>query len=143
MNNNISKLILNKSKNKIYRWIENFKINYVSSNVICGKGPEAILLFAPFQKVDEFLNKLIEIIISIRKNLSEQNLDFLQIQACEYFLKVLISIQELNQNYNFINTLLDIKTVFESLVNQEKFDFKGDPLNGIQIMGLLKLVFGF
>ena len=138
LNNNISKLILKKSKNKIYRWIENFKINYVSSNVICGKGPEAILLFAPFQKVDEFLNQLIEIIISIRKNLSEQNLDFLQIQACEYFLKVLISIQELNQNYNFINTLLDIKIVFNLLVNQQKLDFKGNPLNGIQIMGILE-----
>ena len=45
LNNNISKLIFNKSKNKIYRWIENFKINYVSSNIICGKGPEANLYF--------------------------------------------------------------------------------------------------
>ena len=62
LNNNISKLIFNKSKNKIYRWIEKFKINYVSSNIICGKGPEALLLFSPFHKVDEFLNQLIEII---------------------------------------------------------------------------------
>ena len=48
LNNNITKLIFNKSKNKIYRWIENFKIKYVSSNIICGKGPEALLLFSPF-----------------------------------------------------------------------------------------------
>ena len=34
--------------------------------------------------------------------------------------------------------MLDIKIVFESLANQEKFDFKGDPLNGIQIMGVLE-----
>ena len=138
LNNNITKLIFNKSKNKIYRWIENFKINYVSSNIICGKGPEANLLFSHFHKVDEYLNQLIEIITLIKKNLNKQNLNFIQIQACQYFLKVLKSIQELNQNYNFINTLLDIKIVFESLANQEKFDFKGDPLNGIQIMGVLE-----
>jgi len=138
LNNNISKLILNKSKNKIYRWIENFKTNYITSNIICGKGSKALLLFSPFHKVDEFLNQLVEIVITLRKSLSKQNLDPFQIQACEYFLDVFKSIKELNQKYNFLNSLLDIKTVFESLVNQEKFDFKGDPLNGIQIMGLLE-----
>ena len=126
MNNNISKLILNKSKNKIYRWIENFKTNYITSNIICGKGSKALLLFSPFHKVDEFLNQLVEIVITLRKSLSKQNLDPFQIQACEYFLDVFKSIKELNQKYNFLNSLLDIKTVFESLVNQEKFDFKGD-----------------
>ena len=48
------------------------------------------------------------------------------------------SLQDLLQQYTFANDLNTLKVLFKELLSSETLDFEGDPLEGLQIMGMLE-----
>ena len=47
-------------------------------------------------------------------------------------------IQHLNQEYKVIEHLKGFRSIFKELVSKETIDFQGEPLQGLQIMGVLE-----
>ncbi len=45
---------------------------------------------------------------------------------------------ELNSNYKYLNSIESLHRVYKDLLNSETLDFKGEPLEGLQIMGMLE-----
>ena len=133
-----SRAILKNSESEFYRWIEKCNLSYVTSGELCSKGPQASLLFTPFKNVNQFLKQLIKITNTLKNIYSKSKEDPFKIETCHFFLLILDSLYELYHDHNFMTSLTDLKMIFETLIAQESFDFKGDPLSGIQIMGLLE-----
>ena len=47
-------------------------------------------------------------------------------------------IQTLNSKYNHITTISSLESVYRELLSTETLDFQGEPLEGLQIMGMLE-----
>ena len=96
--------------------------------------------FAPVDSVDDFLPRLIRI--------CDYHIDFLeQIQETDaalhlaYFEKfktIFNQLEAMHQKFTFIENLPLLILVFRWFVKSEKIDFLGEPLKGIQFMGLLE-----
>ncbi|MEM9679592.1 MAG: PD-(D/E)XK nuclease family protein, partial [Bacteroidota bacterium] len=59
----------------------------------------------------------------------------------EYLFKVntlFNQISELNSNYNYIKDLNALQMVYKELLRSETLDFMGEPLDGLQVMGMLE-----
>ena len=56
----------------------------------------------------------------------------------EKFKTIFNQLEAMNQKYAFIENLQLLILVFRWLVKSEKIDFLGEPLEGIQFMGLLE-----
>ncbi|MGB0395474.1 MAG: PD-(D/E)XK nuclease family protein [Flavobacteriaceae bacterium] len=96
--------------------------------------------FAPVDSIDDFLIRLIRI--------CDYHIDFLeQTQETDaalhmaYFQKfktLFNQLEAMHQKHAFIENLPLLLLVFRALVKGEKIDFLGEPLEGIQFMGLLE-----
>jgi len=61
--------------------------------------------------------------------------------ALEYlyrFNKVFNSLNELNTKYKYITTINSLYSIYNELLANESLDFQGEPLKGLQIMGMLE-----
>ncbi len=132
------RIIFRDSSPTAYQWIENYQGNYIPQEELSKKGSVWELLFEPFDTVTSFLERVKQIIKILKAAYLEKETEPLQIQACNRFLTIWESILSHHHNFNILKTLTDIELVFDSLMQKETFDFKGDPLNGIQIMGVLE-----
>lgn len=59
----------------------------------------------------------------------------------EYVYKIhclLLELERINTTYNFITDIATLHSFFKELTQKETLDFKGEPLKGIQIMGVLE-----
>jgi ATP-dependent helicase/nuclease subunit B len=73
------------------------------------------------------------------KTISNQfSKDALFSQSCLQFQSVLIQLNRFQQRYPVMESLQEIKQVLMKLLGQEQLDVLGEPLLGLQIMGLLE-----
>lgn len=130
--------LLKNSKSEINQWIEQSNQNYIPSKALCEKGEIERLLFTPYRDVNSFLLQLTDIAKAVKNTYQKARRQTDQIHVSSRFVSLLESLLERYQKFNFIKSLGDIKMVFESLTNEQTFDFRGDALRGIQIMGILE-----
>ena len=48
------------------------------------------------------------------------------------------SLIDLNSSYNYINSIKTLQGLFNEILSAESIDFKGEPLQGLQVMGMLE-----
>ena len=124
---------------RIDHWIENSNRNFITSEELINKNSIGSLLFSTFKGVEDFLRRIIKITSILKVQLLKQHEQDFQIETCNQFLSIFNSLLNRFHQFNFMNSLTDIKIIFESLVEQESFKIKGDALGeGVQIMGLLE-----
>ena len=85
--------------------------------------------------IQSSLNLILKIKEDLTKN-KEQN-----ILALEYlyrFNEVFNSLNGLNSKYNYISTISPLYSIYNELLASESLDFQGEPLKGLQIMGMLE-----
>ena len=113
-------------------------LNYVSVDNLCKNDKTGALFYTPFKNSKQFL-KQIEQIIKITRNsfIAEEDEPY-HIQVCDIFLEFFEKLNKYCQDYNFIKSVSDIRIVFETMLSEETLNFDGDPLSGIQVMGLLE-----
>ena len=61
--------------------------------------------------------------------------------ALEYlyrFSEIFNHLKRLNTNYNYITSIKVLQSLYKELLSLETLDFKGQPLKGLQIMGMLE-----
>ena len=125
---------------KITQHIQEKNIVQVSINTIFELLPnelhESILLIFTDKKTT--ISENIENIISIILNIKEKTDNDLYLEYLFRFYEVFNQLQAFNNTYKSITSTSDLKNVYNELLTKETVDFKGEPLEGLQIMGVLE-----
>ena len=82
----------------------------------------------------KILNKLIEYfkIHLVRNSATVES------EVLTTFFRTIIILQKLLDKYNFVLELKTLKVIMEQLVSKEIIPFQGEPLRGVQLMGILE-----
>lgn len=96
------------------------------------------LLFSPWNSVSQALTQLKSIIALIKTHLKEQNNRQLDIEYLYKFDSVFNELISLQKRFNHLASIEALFQLYKELLASETLDIKGDPLNGIQIMGMLE-----
>ncbi len=113
-------------------------LNYVSVDKLCKNDKTGALFYTPFKNSKQFLKQIKQIIKITRNSFIAEEDEPYHIQVCEIFLGFFEKLNKYCQDYNFIKSVSDIRIVFETMLSEETLNFDGDPLSGIQVMGLLE-----
>lgn len=96
------------------------------------------LLFSPdTPSAENLIKRCIEIIWHLKSKFEIVD-DALAIEYLYRFFNLFNQLLALVQENNFINDLKSLQGLFKELLSSETVDFQGDPLEGLQIMGMLE-----
>jgi len=123
------------SKIKTNNW------TYITSDQINSQLPENAtisLLFEDMQnKPERIIDNFLTLIQSIRLLEIIKRNDLLLEQLYKFFT-LFNQLKDLCNSFTYINNLKSLKHLFKQLVSTETLDFQGNPIEGIQIMGMLE-----
>ena len=131
------KRIFKKTNSRSYSLIQK-NLNYIQAHELCKNDETGALFYTPFKNSKQFLKQIENIIKIVRNSFIAEEDEPYHIQVCNIFLGFFEKLNKYCQDYNFIKSVSDIRMVFETMLSEEMLNFDGDPLNGIQIMGLLE-----
>lgn len=120
---------------KFIEGIEERNIVYISKNYL-KEHLGALSYFTLFEKksTEELLNNLIDYCIQLKYN----NLDDIQYENVSHFEKIFKTLKNHFRDYDFEISVEVLEVLINQLVNLENIDFQGEPLEGLQLMGLLE-----
>lgn len=96
-------------------------------------------LFFNWDTVDSILKNCSQLIITIKNVLDKNKAS--NLLSLEYLFRFNVLFNELallNSKYGHIKTINTLYDVYKELLNSETLDFQGEPLQGLQIMGMLE-----
>ncbi len=123
--------------------VSHFNIEITEKNMVylSAKRLQEILgdlsYFSLFQKA-ESANQYLDLLIKFCIELKFKNLDDIQFENVSHFEKSFRIIKNQISSYTFPVKMETLEVLINNLVNTETIDFKGEPLQGLQIMGLLE-----
>ncbi|WP_026808575.1 PD-(D/E)XK nuclease family protein [Arenibacter latericius] len=85
----------------------------------------------------QFLNNSQEIILKLKNKFSRSK-DHLGLEYLYKFYSLFNQLQEMLAEHAFINDLRSMESLYTELLRTETLDFQGEPLEGLQIMGMLE-----
>ncbi len=85
--------------------------------------------------IDEILNYLIELIDILKNN---SNLNHLENEYLYRFNNVFQQLKNLNNDFGFIDNIQVLYHFYQQILQNESLSFRGEPLQGLQIMGMLE-----
>ncbi|TYB74088.1 PD-(D/E)XK nuclease family protein [Bizionia saleffrena] len=132
-NNEASKIIeAIKINNLVYLSLEDLKT--YSSN------PLTTLLFSNWQNnSQQAISNCFNIITTIKEHLSEnKSNNLLSLEHLFRFNTLFNELYRLNESYNHIKDISALYSIYNELLSSETLDFKGEPLQGLQVMGMLE-----
>lgn len=135
-NNNLSEKIITiiQTNNLIYLTKENI--------ISLAKDREDVLtlLFETWEENATIaLKNCTKLILILKDNLSRnKNENLLGLEYLYKFNEVFNVLSELNLKYNYINSIKILHSLYVELLNTETLDFQGEPLQGLQVMGMLE-----
>lgn len=90
-------------------------------------------IFQPYQGIEDFINRILNFIEKSRDLVSSLEKEYLY-----RFYTAFTQLKTLNNTYGYFQ---DIKTLFQfyrRVIASEKLSFQGEPLRGLQMMGMLE-----
>ena len=88
---------------------------------------------SPLALIDVFLA-----LIQHFRTISTVNKNSLLLEQLYKFFTLFNQLKDLCINYSFITNLKSLKQLYSQLISVETLDYQGDPIEGIQIMGMLE-----
>lgn len=98
------------------------------------------LLFQSWNDKPEIaLKQSSELIFKMKSNFdSNKQNHSLELEYLYRFNTLFNQLSELNTNYKYLDSVSALQTIYKELLSSETLDFKGEPLEGLQIMGMLE-----
>ena len=98
------------------------------------------LLFSKWQEtIDSALKNCSKLILNIKSHLNEnKSSNLLSLEYLFRFNELFNELTRLNLRYNHIQDISTLYSIYKELLSTETLDFKGEPLQGLQIMGMLE-----
>ncbi|MGY0408565.1 MAG: PD-(D/E)XK nuclease family protein, partial [Polaribacter sp.] len=112
------------SKNQIDTFLKNGKED-------TKKGISAI--FKPFITIENFIERILQLI-----NILKVQTTYLEKEYLFRFYTVFTQLKNLHQEYNYFQDLKTLSMFFRHLITSETLSFQGEPLKGLQLMGMLE-----
>lgn len=84
-----------------------------------------------------FLAKCLKVIEDLRLKLRESK-NHLELEYLYRFHRLFNQINDLVQRHSFITDLRSLQSLYQQLLAHETLDFQGEPLEGLQVMGMLE-----
>ncbi|GGW24846.1 PD-(D/E)XK nuclease family protein [Arenibacter certesii] len=115
---------------------------FVNSNNLKSAAPDILELIDLFfyqgpLNGAKFLVHCQEIILKLKDKFSSSK-DHLGLEYLYKFYSLFNQLQEMVIKYAFINDLRSMESLYTELLRTETLDFQGEPLEGLQIMGMLE-----
>jgi len=134
--NKILKLNSEVSKNFVFKNNLRFvDFNNLKDKLTIGSNKFDFIFENTGNNISKFINNCIKLLNLFKKN---NSFSVLENEYFYNFKNLFLELQSLENKYNFI---VDLKTLFHfylALLRNEKLYFKGEPLQGLQIMGMLE-----
>ncbi|MGB5171707.1 MAG: PD-(D/E)XK nuclease family protein [Eudoraea sp.] len=132
--NNKAQDLQKKIKTRNWIYIHPSEISLLTDNAL---SPLGNVFSAENKTPDNFLKMILRIIQVLKENYQkkENNLDL------EYLFKyhsIFEELEALVKSYPYIKDLKSLQSLFNDLESSESLDFLGEPLEGLQIMGMLE-----
>ncbi len=102
------------------------KISIETKEVVLG-------LCKPFTNIDEFLSRVIRLLLTLKDAANELEKEYLF-----RFYTAFTQLQNLHDTFNYIQDLKTLQQFFRQLIQSESLSFQGEPLQGLQLMGVLE-----
>jgi len=83
------------------------------------------------------INNIIQIISSLKESMIRQD-NRVGLQLLYGFHQVFNQIAEFADQYDFIDNIPALRMLFENILQMQQVDMRGEPLKGLQIMGMLE-----
>lgn len=88
---------------------------------------------------NQILNTFLKLIFKIKSKLKENpEKNALELEYLYRFHQLFNELLSLEQKYSFLTSTKTLNLLYNDLLLKESLDFKGEPLQGLQIMGLLE-----
>ncbi len=84
------------------------------------------------------LKNCILLLFKIKESLEDDSDSAIQLEYLYRFNTLFNQLITLNTTYSYIDSITILYTLYKELLNTETLDFKGEPLEGLQIMGMLE-----
>ena len=126
-----------KLKNKIHKnnWIF-LKLERIFL-AIQNENPLYSKFFADSIDTSSLLKLLQDIIEQLKQKINKEKSSY-DLEELYHYYKICNQISKYLSIHSFILNNKSLKALFFELLNQEKLDFEGDPVQGLQIMGMLE-----
>ncbi|MFL1894550.1 PD-(D/E)XK nuclease family protein [Aquimarina sp. 2-A2] len=95
------------------------------------------LLFEPWNTVDSALSKCSTLIQLIKEKLDPE-LNALEIEYSYHFYVIFNKLKTLQSDFSHLTTIAALHRLYRDLLASETLDFKGEPFQGLQLMGMLE-----
>ncbi len=117
-------------------------LSFWNSSELQKMKPEAANLFAAvfskeLQNPKQFVKQLLILVEQFQK-IAHQDRDLALETDCIYISGLLKKLQSWMDQYEFINSLVALKTLFQRMLSKSNNYFKGEAMEGLQIMGMLE-----
>ncbi|WP_437369319.1 PD-(D/E)XK nuclease family protein [Maribacter litoralis] len=123
------------SKIKLNNW------SYINNNQISTLLPKNATVSLLFEDIKNDPNRLIEnflALITSMRCIEAVKQNPLLLEQLYKFFTLFNQLKDLCNNFTYINNLKSLKHLFKQLLSSETLDFQGNPIEGIQIMGMLE-----
>ena len=90
-------------------------------------------IFNPIEHIQDFINHILNLIVVLKESATPLEKEYL----FRYYT-VFSQLQTFQFEYQFLKTFKTIHQLFNQLLSTESISFKGEPLQGLQLMGMLE-----
>ncbi|WP_440879470.1 PD-(D/E)XK nuclease family protein [Tenacibaculum sp. C7A-26P2] len=92
-----------------------------------------LTLFKPYKTIDGFLSRIIMLLLALKDKATDLEKEYLF-----RFYTAFTQLQNLHETFNYIQDLKTLQQFFKQLIQSESLSFQGEPLQGLQLMGVLE-----
>jgi hypothetical protein len=92
-----------------------------------------ISIFRPYNAIADFLERILNLI-----NLLKENTTALEKEYLFRFYTAFTQLKTLQKEYTYFSDLKTLSLFFKQLIASESLSFQGEPLKGLQLMGMLE-----
>ncbi len=90
-------------------------------------------MFKPFTTISEFLARILALISVLKDKATDLEKEYLF-----RFYTAFMQLQTLHIEFNYVQDLKTLHQFFKQLIQSESLSFQGEPLQGLQLMGVLE-----
>lgn len=129
---NAADAICNQIKSRNWIYVDVAKLQLISSTSNLD-----LLFYKSNLTVPVFIKKCLALILAVKEKINAEG-NGLELEYLYRFHQLFNQLNNLVVKYPFLNDLQSLFGLYKELLSSETLDFKGEPLKGLQIMGMLE-----
>lgn len=92
-----------------------------------------LAVFEPYVSIENFINRILHLIQQVRDNVTVLEKEYLF-----RFHNAFTQLKNLNSSKDYFQNIKTLHQFYRRIISAEKLSFQGEPLSGLQLMGMLE-----